>query len=99
MMSSVSSLRYSLISRATWSFLDLAVWSFFPADPIFSASAASMFMWISSSSSLNLNFPDSISADISAKIMRQIFFSIGWEGIFEGDRTSGRVLLDLTSRL
>jgi hypothetical protein len=41
----------------------------------------------------------SVSADVSTRITKQIYFSLGWDGIFEGNRTNGRILLDLSSRL
>jgi hypothetical protein len=42
---------------------------------------------------------NSVSADIASRITKQFYLSAGWEGIFEGKSTSGRVLLNLTSRL
>jgi hypothetical protein len=50
------------------------------------------------SGNLNSN-QHSVSADLSSRIIKEIFFSLGWEGIFDGNRTNGRILVDLTSRL
>ena len=53
---STTSLRYSLISVATWSFLDLPVCSFFPAAPTIFVNLFSIFIWTSSKSTDHLNF-------------------------------------------
>jgi hypothetical protein len=42
---------------------------------------------------------NSITLDVSARIIRQIYLSSGWEGLFEGKNTSGRILFSITSRL
>ena len=47
----------------------------------------------------NRAFQSSLSADISASIMKLLSVGIGWEGIFEKKRTAGRILIDITARL
>jgi len=62
-----ASLANNLISSATWSLRDLAVCSLPAVSPIRSNSRPSIFMCTSSRSSLNLNFPLSISARMSCR--------------------------------
>lgn len=45
----------------------------------------------------NLN-QNSVSVDLSTMLLNPVFFTISYEGIFEKTSTSGRILLDLTTR-
>ena len=45
----------------------------------------------------NLN-QNSISIDLSTYLFNPVFLSVSYEGIFEQTSTSGRILLDLTTR-
>ncbi len=53
------------------------------------------YKFYSSIGSLNQN---SISVDLSTILFRPVFVTVSYEGIFESTATSGRVLLDLTTR-
>ena len=66
-ISTVSSLRVILTSRATWSFLDLAVCRRLPVSPSLFVSSASTNIWISSAFGSNGSLPLSISASISLR--------------------------------
>lgn len=41
---------------------------------------------------------NSVSVDLSTMLLNPVFFTISYEGIFEKTSTSGRILLDLTTR-
>lgn len=42
---------------------------------------------------------NSVSANFSVSLLRKIYFNIGWEGLFEKKRSTGRLIADITSRL
>jgi hypothetical protein len=46
----------------------------------------------------NKLFQKSLSVDLSGRIFRQLSLSLGYEGIFVDKNTSGRILVDLTTR-
>jgi len=42
---------------------------------------------------------NSVSANFSVSILRKIYLNIGWEGLFEKKKSSGRLIADISSRL
>jgi hypothetical protein len=72
------------LSRSFGSFFDLSVYY-----------RNTQYKFYSTIGNLNQN---SISLDLSTLLLNPVFFTISYEGIFEKNNTSGRILLDLTTR-
>lgn len=53
------------------------------------------YKFTSSIASINQN---SVSMDLSTILFKPVFLTLSYEGIFEGNSTTGRILLDLTTR-